>query len=87
MRNTDRMTKQTQPYSADENEDKLTNIHEALNEATFESRANEPMINVSVRLQENTKMVAMQICAHNGTDLSTFLRKCAEALVKDYSGF
>lgn len=61
-----------------------TNVHEALQEASLESKNKVPMISFSTRIDPNTKAQAQQICERHGTDLSTYLRKCAEALVNDY---
>ncbi len=66
-------------------EDELTNIHQCMVAAAFESkRLPEAMTNFSIRLPEGVKDTAMYICKQNCTDLGTFLRECTKSLIRDY---
>jgi hypothetical protein len=61
-----------------------TTVHRALAAASQASRTTDKMNNFSVRLPENTKLAAQEICSRHCTDLGTYLRECAKALVADY---
>lgn len=62
----------------------MTDVHQALSKAAASSRSKGEMRNFSVRLPEGVKEPAQEICARNGTDLGTYLRECAKALISDY---
>lgn len=64
--------------------DSLLNVHQALAEASQEARQKAETVPTSVRLHPVIKEHATVICARNGTDLSSFLRKCTEILVREY---
>lgn len=61
-----------------------TDIHACLAEAAGSDRTGPAMINYSVRLPEGIKNEAKAICERNATDLSTYLRECTKALIRDY---
>lgn len=62
----------------------LTNVHQALQNASLASREAQPMKNFSVRLPESEKLIAQEICQRHGTDLGVYLRECVSALLRDY---
>lgn len=63
----------------------LTNVHEALQEAVIESKRPPKLDKTfTFRSDAQTTEEAEKICAANGTTLSMYLRKCIDALVKDY---
>lgn len=64
---------------------KLSNIHGVLSDAVWMSQSSEPMRSMSIRLHDNLRQQAEEICAQNGTSLSVFLRQCTIALVNDYN--
>jgi hypothetical protein len=61
-----------------------TTVHQALAAATLQSKSTVKMKNFSVRLPDGLKKQAQEICAIHQTDLGSYLRKCAQALVSDY---
>ena len=76
------MTNQDQTFHE---EQPLTSVHIALSEATQASKAEmAAMVPVTVKMHENVKDIASDICKTNGTNLSEFLRKCCEGLIRDY---
>ncbi len=64
--------------------DPLQTVHSALQEASLASKHERPMRNFSVRLPDDIRDRASEICQHHGTDLGTFLRECCKSLCKDY---
>jgi hypothetical protein len=63
----------------------LTNIHECLKAAQYETNTVGPLDDtLTLRIQELLKQRSSEICERNKTNLSTYLRKCCEALVADY---
>lgn len=63
----------------------LTNVHDALKAASLESKnQKKPMVSSSFKIEEDVKEEVQKICERNGTDMSTFLRKCCLGLVNDY---
>lgn len=71
--------------STPETPEEFINIHQALNEASLEARQKAEAVPYSLRLHPELLSRAKAICKTHGTDLSAYLRKCAEALVADYS--
>ncbi len=71
----------------DNNNNKYTNVHEALHDAAFESAIldSEESVIQSFRIKKTEKAVLKNVCQVHGTDPSTFLRKCVQGLIKDYS--
>lgn len=70
-----------------EMEDKLTNVHEALNRAaTAPSSPQIPMEQYSFRMKEDMANKVKDICDRHGTTMSEFLRHCCEGLISDYQG-
>lgn len=66
-------------------QDKLTSVHEALQNAVFETSTKVEMVNCTFKLPPHVKDLAEQICERNGTNMSVFLRECVKGLVKDYN--
>lgn len=64
--------------------EELTDVHEALMQASDNSREKPTYITVTAKMEQRTKDLASIICAKNGTNLSAFLRECCKGLVKDY---
>lgn len=62
---------------------KLTNVHEAMMDAVHESKT-PTLVSYTFKSNPEHNQMAEQICARNGTNLPTFLRKCVEGLIKDY---
>ena len=64
----------------------ITNVHQCMNAAAFESSSasKAKSVNFSVRLPEELKNQAQFICERNCTDLGTYLRECTKALLRDY---
>lgn len=63
---------------------KVTSVHEALQNAQLESSQRADMINCTFKLPPHVKALAEQICEKHGTNISVFLRECCKGLVKDY---
>ena len=64
----------------------LTSVHECLKAAEMERSTWGPIDSViNVRIQEELKERAQKICERHNTNLSTYLRKCCEGLVADYT--
>lgn len=66
--------------------EKLTDVHEALSRAQDSDKDRVALVNANFKIHPIKKEVAEQICAKNGTTLSSFLRECVNGLVKDYVG-
>lgn len=62
----------------------LPNVHEVLAEAVTELSAHEPLVTGTFKVRREVKAMTQKICARHGTDMSSFLRKCCEALVRGY---
>ena len=62
----------------------LTNVHEAL--ALAASAVTEPCNKkLQTRVPRSLYDACAMICAAHGTDVSSFVRECMEALVRDYA--
>lgn len=61
-----------------------TDVHECLQSAAASQPSKKAMLNFSTRMPEETRDAAKFICERNGTDLSSYLRECTYALVRDY---
>lgn len=62
----------------------LTNVHEALHRAIYESTHESQLKNCTFKVLPSRKQLAEQICARHGTTLSTYLRQCVNSLIVDY---
>lgn len=69
-------------------DEQLTSVHEALQEATLEPRATKAeeraMGTFTFRVHKVSREAAQDICKRHGTTLADYLRKCIEALPRDY---
>lgn len=63
---------------------KLLNVHEVLSDAVQATKEQQPMITYSMKIDEELRDAAADICERNGTSLSEFLRQCALTLVSEY---
>lgn len=65
----------------------LKNIHQILTTSSLHAKSEESevMIARSHRFEDSEYQLAKEICARNGTDISSFLRLCVHELVQDYS--
>jgi hypothetical protein len=59
-------------------------VDDALAEASSSSKQSDSMKTFSVRLPEDVKEMAQEVCERHATDLGTFLRECAKGLIRDY---
>lgn len=64
----------------------MSNVHEAMQSAIFETQNESQMVNASCMLPEHVKKQAIEICGRHGVSLSAFLRHCCILLVHDYGG-
>lgn len=65
-------------------ENELTNVHQALQEAALTSKAEVAMRNRSIRFPDDLWEETAKICERNATDVPTFLRECCKGLCRDY---
>lgn len=68
-------------------ENKLTTVHDAVNDAKFAPSPveNDPKTTVfAVRMPKHLKEQAEFFCERNSTTLAEFLRQCCTGLVNDY---
>jgi hypothetical protein len=68
-----------------EDANKLTSVHDALQNAVLESGTKTEMINCTFKVPPHVKDLAEKICDRHGTTMSVFLRECVKGLVRDYN--
>lgn len=64
--------------------DRLSTVHDAIQESILDAREGEELKPSSYKIQPSVKEKAEQICEQNGTSLSAFMRWCCILLVEDY---
>lgn len=63
----------------------LSNLHEIMQDAALETeKDSKAMVPVTLKIYEDEKDIAKNICEMNGTTISAFLRNCLKQLIKEY---
>ena len=63
----------------------LKNLHQVLNDAAIETeKESKAMVPVTLKIYEEEKELAKQICEAHGTNISAFLRNCMRQLISGY---